>query len=158
MASSSSEGLLCNCICEQEEVVVVGRIVLDADSAATTSVKGNEISLQLESSRLMGSGLRVPLRFESDIKIRGAPRGQLGFGIYPGAIVALKGKNGGGGWFSVTEFLSVCNLLSCAVYPFLKLSAPCTPSTQTRDIGADENRTQQWFIFDDHCCWSLYSG
>lgn len=91
----------------QEDVVVVGRIVLDSESTSSGSVKLNEASLHLESSRLMGSGYRVPIRFEPNLKIRGGPKGQGGIGLYPGAIVALKGKNGGGGWFSVQEIFSV---------------------------------------------------
>jgi DNA polymerase alpha subunit B len=53
---------------------------------------------------MMGSGARILLRFDPSLKIR---RGGTGIGLFPGAIVALKGRNGGGGWFSVTEVLSV---------------------------------------------------
>jgi DNA polymerase alpha subunit B len=55
----------------------------------------------------MGSGVRVPLRFAPNFKVRGGPKGQASVSLFPGAIVALKGRNGGGGWFSVDEVLSV---------------------------------------------------
>ena len=55
----------------------------------------------------MGSGARVALRFERQVKVRGAVKGSGGIGFFPGAIVALRGKNGGGGWFLVTEILAV---------------------------------------------------
>ena len=42
-----------------------------------------------------------------DLKVRGGPKGQANIGLFPGAIVALKGKNGGGGWFSVSEVMTV---------------------------------------------------
>ncbi|KAH9854731.1 DNA polymerase alpha subunit B [Lenzites betulinus] len=90
----------------EEEVVVVGRIVHDAESSSVV-VKLNEASLMLESSRMMGSGARILLRFDADVKLRQSVRNVGGQGLFPGAIVALKGKNGGGGSFSVTEFLSL---------------------------------------------------
>jgi len=62
----------------------------------------------VESSRMLSSGARVPLRFDSSFKIRGGPQGAGGANLFPGAIVALRGKNGGGGWFLVNEILAVC--------------------------------------------------
>jgi hypothetical protein len=56
---------------------------------------------------MVGSGVRVPLRFAPNFKVRGGPKGQASVSLFPGAIVALKGRNGGGGWFSVNEVLSV---------------------------------------------------
>ncbi|KAH9942919.1 DNA polymerase alpha, subunit B [Amylocystis lapponica] len=90
----------------EEEVTVVGRITSDQESFAGSG-KLNEASLALESSRMMASGARVPLRFEPGVKVRQGKQGAEGVGLFPGAIVALKGKNGGGGWFSVTEILSL---------------------------------------------------
>ncbi|KAI0766425.1 DNA polymerase alpha, subunit B [Trametes elegans] len=90
----------------EEEVMVVGRIVHDAESASS-GVKLNEASLVLESSRMMGSGARVPLKFDAGVQARRGPRGAGGQGFFPGAIVALKGNNGGGGAFLVTEILSL---------------------------------------------------
>lgn len=56
---------------------------------------------------MMGSGVRVPLRFTPNFKVRGGPKGQASVGLFPGAVVALKGKNGGGGRFSVSEVMAV---------------------------------------------------
>ncbi|KAI0057842.1 DNA polymerase alpha subunit B [Artomyces pyxidatus] len=90
-----------------DDVVVVGRITLDAEASSSSSVKLNEASLYLESSRMMGSGARVALKFDVNARVRGGPKGRGSVGLFPGAIVALKGKNGGGGWFSVGEILSL---------------------------------------------------
>lgn len=59
---------------------------------------------------MLSSGARIPLRFDPSLKIRGGAQGAGGLGLFPGAIVSLKGKNGGGGWFLVTEILAVCIL------------------------------------------------
>ncbi|KAK1234537.1 DNA-directed DNA polymerase alpha subunit pol12 [Marasmius sp. AFHP31] len=75
-----------------EEIVVVGRITHDTE----TTVKLTEASLTLESSRMLCGGVRVPLRFEPSLKIRGGAQGAGAATIFPGAIVALKGKNGSG--------------------------------------------------------------
>ncbi|KAI9718076.1 MAG: hypothetical protein M1812_004334 [Candelaria pacifica] len=74
------------------EVIAVGRIASD-------SMEGrlNAASLVLETSRRMGAGLRVPL------KVGGLP----GFGFFPGQIVALRGVNASGEYFSVKEVLSL---------------------------------------------------
>lgn len=55
----------------------------------------------------MGAGRRVPLRFHPGVKVRGGSVGVKGFGVYAGALVALKGRNGGGGVFVVEELLLV---------------------------------------------------
>lgn len=62
----------------------------------------------IESSRMLSSGSRVPLRFGPSLKIRGGAQGAGGVGLFPGAMIALRGKNGGGGWFLVSEVLVVC--------------------------------------------------
>lgn len=83
---------------------MVGRIVNDGDT------KLGESSTFLESSRMMGMGVRVPLEFDADVKIRCASMrgtGSTGIGLFPGMIVALKGKNGHGDSFVVSEFLRV---------------------------------------------------
>lgn len=89
----------------QEEVTIVGRITHDAESTATSKL--SEGAICIESSRMLSSGARVPLILDSAIKIKSTVRGVGGVGIYPGAIVALKGKNGGGGYFLATEILGV---------------------------------------------------
>ncbi|KZT11993.1 DNA polymerase alpha, subunit B [Laetiporus sulphureus 93-53] len=96
----------------EEEVTIVGRITLDSETSAGP-VKLNEAALTLESSRMMGSGARVPLRFDPNVKVRQGKQGVGGIGLFPGAIVALRGKNGGGGWFSVTEILALPPLKAC---------------------------------------------
>lgn len=96
----------------QESTTIIGRICIDAESSPR-NVKLNEASLILESSRMMGSGVRIPLKFDSDVKIRRGAKGVGGVGLFPGAIVALKGRNGGGGWFSVEEILAVSDIVHC---------------------------------------------
>lgn len=64
-------------------------------------------SIALASSRMMGSGTIVPLRFDHQVIIRGGVKGAGGIGLFPGAMVALSGKNGGGGWFLVNEIIVV---------------------------------------------------
>ncbi|KAG1717564.1 DNA polymerase alpha/epsilon subunit B-domain-containing protein [Suillus lakei] len=90
----------------EESCVVVGRIVLDAE-ASGPGVKLNDQSLILEASRAHGDGLRVPLQLAPDLKIRGGYKGLGGVGLFPGAIVALKGRNGGGGYFIASEILAI---------------------------------------------------
>ncbi|EGO23628.1 hypothetical protein SERLADRAFT_356508, partial [Serpula lacrymans var. lacrymans S7.9] len=57
----------------------------------------------------MGSGTRIPIRFQGT-KIRGGPKGVGGMGLFPGAIIAARGKNGGGGCFVVEELLTLPRL------------------------------------------------
>lgn len=82
----------------------MGRISQDTEQ--TTSTKLDESTLIIDTSRNEGSR-RVPVRFEPSLKIRGGAKGAGGLGFFPGMMVALKGKNGGGGWFSVSEILIV---------------------------------------------------
>ncbi|THH11357.1 hypothetical protein EW145_g701 [Phellinidium pouzarii] len=88
----------------EEDVVVVGRVCNDADAFPGPS-KLTEGSVFIESSRMMGSGSRIPLRFSPNLKLRGTAEGAGGIGLFPGAIIAIKGKNGGGGLFVVDEIL-----------------------------------------------------
>ncbi|KAK0201753.1 DNA polymerase alpha subunit B [Desarmillaria ectypa] len=90
--------------CTDGDVTVVGRIV--QESEAEPGTKLTESSLTLETSRMLGSGSRVPLRFASPLKIRGGALGAGGISFFPGALVALKGKNGGGGSFLSSEILA----------------------------------------------------
>lgn len=89
--------------------MVVGRIVLDAETSGP-GIKLNEQSLILEASRAHGDALRVRLQLAPDLKIRGGYKGLGGVGLFPGAVVALKGHNGGGGYFIASEILAVCDL------------------------------------------------
>jgi len=89
----------------QEEVVVVGRITHDPETVVKSKLM--EGAIFIESSRMYSGGARVPLRFDSAMKIRGGVKGSGGFGLFPGKVAAFKGKNGGGGYFLATEYLSV---------------------------------------------------
>lgn len=77
------------------EIVAVGRIASD-----TPESKLNAASVVLEMSRRMGAGLRIPL------KIDALPS----YHFFPGQIVALKGTNASGMYFTVSEVLSVPQL------------------------------------------------
>ncbi|KAF5355229.1 hypothetical protein D9758_005997 [Tetrapyrgos nigripes] len=88
-----------------EEVVVVGRIVHDQENLSS-GAKLTDTNLAVESSRMLSNGVRVPLRLEAGLKVRGCAQGAGGFGLFPGAIIGLRGKNGGGGWFSVSEIIA----------------------------------------------------
>lgn len=73
------------------EIIAVGRIASDSLEG-----KLNTASLVLETSRRTGAGLRVPLKVESLPSVN----------FFPGQIVALKGINASGNYFSVKELLS----------------------------------------------------
>jgi DNA polymerase alpha subunit B len=88
---------------------VVGRLI----STPTDTGRPTASSLQIESSRATGAGKRTPIMFAPDIKVRGAAQGVKGFGVYQGACVALKGRNGGGGDFVVGEVLMVSLIYAC---------------------------------------------
>ena len=85
---------------------MVGRICLDA-AAPDGSSKLSEGNVFLESSRMMGSGARVRLRFDPSLGFRNMVKGTSSFGIFPGAIVALKGRNGSGDCFVAKEVICV---------------------------------------------------
>ena len=83
------------------EVVAVGRIACD-----TSSGKLNAASMVLETSRRMGAGMRVPLKFEG-----------VSFDVFPGKIVALRGTNVSGEHFTVSEVLPIPRLPRAASSP-----------------------------------------
>ncbi|KDN42303.1 DNA polymerase alpha, subunit B [Tilletiaria anomala UBC 951] len=116
----------------QDDIYVVGRIcpavpppvevasVMETARWAKTGVpKLSEAGVVLETSKKMGDGERVSLMFEADCKVRRsppAPGAKFGdeddgllrtdrFGIFPGMLVGLKGRNGTGDAFSVQEVL-----------------------------------------------------
>ncbi|PYI04588.1 DNA polymerase [Aspergillus sclerotiicarbonarius CBS 121057] len=72
------------------EIIAVGRIASDSMEG-----KLNTASLLLETSRRTGAGVRVPLKLES------VPSANF----FPGQIVALRGINASGNYFSVKEVL-----------------------------------------------------
>jgi DNA polymerase alpha subunit B len=86
----------------EEPIYAVGRILAPAGDGG----KGSSGALFLESSRLLGAGKRTALRFEGT-KVRGGAPGVKGFGVFPGCLVCVRGKNGGGGAFVVDEVLLV---------------------------------------------------
>ncbi|KAK5746605.1 DNA-directed DNA polymerase alpha subunit pol12 [Elasticomyces elasticus] len=77
------------------EIVAVGRICSDQPNG-----KLNASSVVLETSRRMGAGLRVPLKFNDGI----------GYGLFPGKILAVRGSNVSGEYFSVSEILTLPSL------------------------------------------------
>lgn len=83
------------------EIIAVGRIASD-----TPEGKLNAASMVLETSRRMGAGLRVPLKL-----------GKSSFDVFPGKIVALKGINASGEYFTVSEVLSLPHLPLPATSP-----------------------------------------
>ena len=84
------------------EIVAVGRIASD-----TVEGKLNAASMVLETSRRIGAGLRVPLKVEE------VPSHEF----FPGQIVALRGVNASGDYFSVKEVLEIPLLPSAASVP-----------------------------------------
>lgn len=74
------------------EIIAVGRIASDASES-----KLNPASMVLETSRRTGAGLRVPLMLDR----------LLGYDFFPGRIVALRGTNPSGEYFSVSEVLDL---------------------------------------------------
>lgn len=74
------------------EIIAVGRIASDSLEG-----KLNPASLVLETSRRTGAGRRVPLKVDS------VP----GLNFFPGQIVALRGINPSGDYFTVKEILPV---------------------------------------------------
>lgn len=87
----------------QEDILVVGRICPESDTTKLTP-----LTTWFESSRILGNGQRVLLAFNDDMKVRGAPVGSGGVGFFPGCLVGLKGRNGSGTKFVVSEVLMVC--------------------------------------------------
>ncbi|KAG8530445.1 uncharacterized protein KY384_004947 [Bacidia gigantensis] len=73
------------------EIIAVGRITCD-----TPEGKLNAASIMLESSRRSGAGLRVLLHVDS-----------ISHEFFPGQIVALRGINASGSYFSVNEVLEL---------------------------------------------------
>ncbi|KAH8917747.1 DNA polymerase alpha, subunit B [Atractiella rhizophila] len=87
-----------------EDIWACGRICPESDEQKL----GDEGSgIFLETSRLGGGGRRVELRFDGNCFVRGSVPGTDGFGLFPGMIVAMKGRNGTGTAFNVSEVLSL---------------------------------------------------
>jgi DNA polymerase alpha subunit B len=124
----------------QDDITVVGRIIHD-DDAVEESAKLADGAISFESSRALGNGTHIPLRFDWNLKIRGCAQGSGSTAFFPGAIAALRGKNGGGGYFQVSEILAVRWVYPyCAVAlmrrPQLPPLPPSAPSVKADADGA----------------------
>ena len=83
------------------EIVAVGRI-----ASEILEGKLNGSSLMLETSRRVGAGLRIPLKVDS-----------ISYEFFPGQIVAVRGINASGLYFSVSEVLDMPLLPPAASLP-----------------------------------------
>ncbi|EJD04429.1 DNA polymerase alpha, subunit B [Fomitiporia mediterranea MF3/22] len=120
----------------EDNIVTVGRICIDVDAATSAKLTGENIFL--ETSRMMGSGSRISLRFSANLKLRGAPQGAGSAGLFSGAIVALRGRNGGGNFFAVDEILALPSLTPSpepADHKAFTLVMACGPYTSDSDLG-----------------------
>ncbi|BCR88761.1 DNA-directed DNA polymerase alpha subunit POL12 [Aspergillus chevalieri] len=95
------------------EIIAVGRIASDSLEG-----KLNTASLVLETSRRTGAGLRVPLKLDS------VPSANF----FPGQIVALRGINASGNYFTVKDVLPIPTLPPAA-------SSPVTLDGITERVG-----------------------
>lgn len=86
--------------------MIVGRICTDVETEQAEG-KLHDGAFYLETSRMIDAGTRGPIKFNPDLKIRGARPGTSSIGFFPGAIAAFKGRNATGDWFQVSEVLSV---------------------------------------------------
>lgn len=68
---------------------------------------------------MLGNGMRTLLNFDLDLKVRGGGVGEGGVGLFPGCLVGLTGRNGGGRAFTVSEIIVVRPLHT------LMLRSPC---------------------------------
>lgn len=85
----------------QQASYVIGQIHTDSTG------KLNETSVYLQASRSIGAGSRTPLRFATKVLVRGGAPGVSGAGLFRGAILGFKGRNGGTGFFLVEEIMIV---------------------------------------------------
>ncbi|KAI7574638.1 DNA polymerase alpha 70 kDa subunit, partial [Hortaea werneckii] len=77
------------------EIVAVGRIACDQPNG-----KLNAASVVIETSRRMGAGLRIPLKFQDGVA----------YDVFPGKIMACRGTNVSGEYFAVAEILPIPQL------------------------------------------------
>ena len=104
------------------EIVAVGRIASD-----TPESKLNLASILLETSRRTGAGLRVPLKVDS------IPS----YEFFPGQIVAVRGINASGDYFSAREMLDIPLLPPAASLPSaLDVANERLGFTESDDTGA----------------------
>lgn len=134
----------------QESVYVVGRIAPNLappsnaskkDASSTSSglprLQPTPHGILIESSKLQGAGQRVPIWLTEGCVVRRPPGmedaddSDLGpvdvLGMFPGMIVGLKGRNGGGSGFGVEEVLLLPALPLSAAAPSEMLLAQHAP-------------------------------
>lgn len=86
---------------------------------------------------MLGNGMRTLLNFDADLKVRGGGVGEGGVGLFPGCLVGLTGRNGGGRAFAVSEVI-VVRPLHLTLYLTERGSMDVAPSTRRtlhRSIG-----------------------
>ncbi|KAF9077663.1 DNA polymerase alpha/epsilon subunit B-domain-containing protein [Rhodocollybia butyracea] len=125
-----------------EDVFVVGRITHELSETP----KLTEATLTLETSRRLSNPdnhyrKRIAIKFDPGLKIKGGAQGAGALGLFPGAIVAFKGQNGGADWFLVNEILALPPLLSSPSmkpspdddsFSMYVASGPFTPETDLK--------------------------
>jgi DNA polymerase alpha subunit B len=111
----------------QSEIVAVGRIASDSMDG-----KLNTPSLVLEGSRKSGSGHRIPLKVD---KLQS-------YNFFPGKIVAVRGTNASGQFFSATEILEAPRMNSAATMP-----DEIDRVTERLQADSDENETRPLSVF-----------
>lgn len=84
------------------EIIAVGRIASDSSEGRL-----NAASLVLETSRRTGAGLRVPLRVDN----------LQSYNFFPGQVVAVRGSNPAGSFFTAKELLKIPLLPPAASTP-----------------------------------------
>ncbi|CED82061.1 DNA polymerase alpha-primase complex, polymerase-associated subunit B [Phaffia rhodozyma] len=84
------------------QIFTVGQITIDPEQ---TTSKLNDHSLVLQTSRIVGAGGRIPIRFTEGCKVRGGPEGVGSVGLFSGGVWGFMGRNGSGREFWVDEVL-----------------------------------------------------
>ncbi|ORY19544.1 DNA polymerase alpha 70 kDa subunit [Clohesyomyces aquaticus] len=106
------------------EIIAVGRIASDSSEGRL-----NTASLVLEGSRRWGSGRRVPLKLD----------GLTSYNFFPGQIVALKGTNASGDYFTVSSIMELPLLAPAATKP-IELDTHNSRYLDTPDSDPDNAR------------------
>lgn len=92
---------------------------------------------------MLGNGMRTLLNFDPDLKVRGGGVGEGGVGLFPGCLVGLTGRNGGGRAFTVSEVIVVRPLYSLTLHPAddnptEQLPPPDAPYTAPSELFASQ--------------------